>query len=141
MANIKFYSNYNSKEKKFFISGKNEKNVYYSLWKSKEFNTDLYFDNDKFKKGCEIDKSKLKLLPREDGEESKVLVFKLAEDEKQYCISKEEIESRKKNKTNTYVDFIMPLFIDLFNSNPTLTISDEMSSKINDFKNKEKQEF
>lgn len=106
---IKFYANYNSKTKKYFISGKNEKGKYYSLWKSPEFNKDLYLSTNIFKKGIEIEKSKLKLLDSED-KESKVLVFKYAEDEKQYCITKEDIEVQKEereiyiNKSNQSVN-------------------------------------
>ena len=126
---IKFYANYNSKQKKYFISGKNEKNKYFSLWKNPDFNSDLYLDTNRFKKGCEIEKSKLKLLAREDGEESKVLMFKNAEDEKQFCITKEDIEKRKeeqkkksKGVDNSYCEFVIDLFKDLFNSNKDLVI-------------------
>lgn len=95
---IKFYANY--KNKKYFISGKNEKNKYFSLWKNPDLteNKDLYLDTEKFKHGVEIDKKKLKLLPREDGEESKVLVFKDFENEKEFLISKQGIEKRKQQK-------------------------------------------
>ena len=73
---IKFYANYNSEQKKYYISGKNEKNKWFSLWKNPDINKELYLDTNKFKKGIEIEKRKLKLLEREDGEESKVLMFK-----------------------------------------------------------------
>lgn len=97
---IKFYSNY--KNKKFYVSGKNEKNRWFSLWKNPDFNNELYLDTQKFKGGVEIEKSKLKLLPNDNGEESKVLVFKNAEDEKEFCITKEDIEKRKQErKTKT----------------------------------------
>lgn len=140
---IKFYANYNSKQKKYFISGKNEKNKYFSLWKNPDFNNEIYLDTNKFKKGCEIEKTKLKLLAREDGEESKVLMFKNAEDEKEYCITKEQIEKRKqeqKNKKtgvdNSYCEFIVDLFKELFETNPDLKIGEMAKEQIERFNNK-----
>lgn len=117
---IKFYANFNSKQHKYFISGKNEKNKYYSLWKSDEFNPDFYFDTNLFKNGQEIEKSKLKLLKREDGEESKVLVFKDGSDELVYCVSKAELEKRKSqqksssnNVKNEDIDLIFDIIKEL----------------------------
>ena len=98
MASIKFYANY--KNGKYYISGKNEKGVWFSLWKSKEFNENLYLDTNKFKGGVEINKDDLKILPNDSGAVSKVLVFKTADAEKQYCITKEEIEKNKQARQN-----------------------------------------
>lgn len=98
MATIKFYANY--KNGSYYISGKNEKDKWFSLWKSKEFNENLYLDTNKFKGGVEIDKNDLKILPNENGGVSKVLVFKTADAEKKYCITKEEIEKNKQARQN-----------------------------------------
>lgn len=94
MSTIKFYRNY--KNGRFYLSGKNEKDKWFYLNKSKDFNTDLYLDNDKFIKGLEIDKANLKLLEDTDN----ILVFKTAEVEKNYCIDKAEIEKRKADRSN-----------------------------------------
>ena len=131
---IKFYANYNQKDRRYFISGKNEKNKYYSLWKNPEFENNWYLDTDLFKGGLEIEKSKLKLLPREDGEESKVLVFKNLEDEKGLCISQEDIQKRKKAKKqsveNSYVNYVLDLFRDLFANNKGLKIGDKTKDQL-----------
>lgn len=137
---IKFYANYNSQQKKYFISGKNDKGKYFSLWKNPDFNNDVYLDTNKFKKGLEIDKSKLKLLAREDGEESKVLMFKNAEDEKEYCITKEDIEKRKQEQTNkkkyvnnSYCEYIVDLFRDLFTANENLVVGELMKKQFEQY--------
>ena len=130
MATIKFYSNY--KNKKFYVSGKNEKNKWFSLWKNPDFNNELYLDTQKFKGGVEIDKSKLKLLPNDSGKESKVLVFKNSEDEKEFCIDKAEIEKRKQErktkKTSNSEDYIEDIIRELFRVNDTLKYGDLIKS-------------
>lgn len=141
---IKFYANYNSEQKKYYISGKNEKNKWFSLWKNPDINKELYLDTNKFKKGIEIEKRKLKLLEREDGEESKVLMFKNEADELEYCISKEEIEKRKKNKqeiNNSYAEFVIDLFINLFDANKELKIGDFLEQQIAQFRKKQPDEL
>lgn len=115
---IKFYANY--KDGKVFISGQNNKKVWFSLWKSTEFNKDLYLENDKFKGGLEIDKQVLRLLDDKPG--CRVLVFKDAEEEAKYCISKEEVEKRKtqrkakKNSTNIF-DYVNDIIKELVETN------------------------
>lgn len=115
---IKFYSNY--KDGKVFISGQNDKKVWFSLWKSTEFNKNLYLENDKFKGGLEIDKQVLRLLDDKPG--CRVLVFKDAEEEAKYCISKEEVEKRKaqrkakKNSTNIF-DYVNDIVKELIETN------------------------
>lgn len=130
MATIKFYSNY--KNKKIYVSGKNEKSKWFSLWKNPDFNNELYLDNQKFKGGVEIDKSKLKLLPNDSGEESKVLVFKNAEDEKEFCIDKVEVEKRKQERkaktTSKSEDYIEDMIRELFRLNDTLKYGDLIKS-------------
>lgn len=141
---IKFYANYNSEQKKYYISGKNEKNKWFSLWKNPDINKELYLDTNKFKKGIEIEKRKLKLLEREDGEESKVLMFRNEVDELEYCISKEEIEKRKKDKqaiNNSYAEFVIDLFINLFDANKELKISDFLEQQIAQFRKKQPDEM
>lgn len=118
MSTIKFYSNY--KDGKVFISGQNEKKVWLSLWKSTDFNKDLYLDNDRFKGGLEIDKSVLKLHDDKIG--CRVLVFKDAEEEAKYCITKEEVEKRKKARqtkatTKNIFDYVDDVVRELFNEN------------------------
>ena len=121
MSTIKFYSNY--KDGKVFVSGQNEKKVWFSLWKSTEFNKDKYLDNDKFKGGLEIDKSVLKL--HDDKAGCRVLVFKDAEEEAKYCIDKEEVERRKKERnakktkstTQNIFDYIDDIIRELFDYN------------------------
>lgn len=118
MSTIKFYSNY--KDGKVFISGQNEKKVWLSLWKSTDFNKDMYLDNDKFKGGLEIDKSVLKLHDDKPG--CRVLVFKDAEEEAKYCITKEEVEKRKKARqtkatTKNIFDYVDDIVRELFDYN------------------------
>ena len=118
MSTIKFYSNY--KDGKVFISGQNEKKVWLSLWKSTDFNKDMYLDNDKFKGGLEIDKSFLKLHDDKIG--CRVLVFKDAEEEAKYCITKEEVEKRKKARqtkvtTKNIFDYVDDIVRELFDYN------------------------
>lgn len=115
MSTIKFYRNY--KDGKVFISGQNEKKAWLSLWKSTDFNKDMYLDNDKFKGGLEIDKSVLKLYDNEPG--CRVLVFKDAEEEAKYCITKEEVEKRKKARqtkatTKNIFDYVDDIVRELF---------------------------
>ena len=117
MSTIKFYSNY--KDGKVFISGQNEKKVWLSLWKSTDFNKDMYLDNDKFKGGLEIDKSVLKLHDDKPG--CRVLVFKDSEEEAKYCITKEEVEKRKKARqtkatTKNVFDYIDDIVREFFES-------------------------
>ena len=138
MATIKFYSNY--KNKKFYVSGKNEKNKWFSLWKNPDFNNELYLDTQKFKGGVEIDKSKLKLLPNDSGEESKVLVFKNAEDEKEFCIDKVEIEKRKQERTkkkqsvnNDFCEFVVDMFRDLFKENNELKVGEVIRKQFEEY--------
>ena len=141
---IKFYANYNSEQKKYYISGKNEKNKWFSLWKNPDINKELYLDTNKFKKGIEIEKGKLKLLEREDGEESKVLMFRNEADELEYCISKEEIEKRKNKKqaiNNSYAEFVIDLFINLFDANKELKIGDFLEQQIAQFRKKQPDEL
>lgn len=104
-THIVFYANWNSKDRRYFISGKNEKNKFFSLWKNPNFeeNKDMYINTNLFKGGYPIAKAELKLLPTEDGSESKVLVFKDPSIEKTFLITKEEIAKRKeqaKKKSN-----------------------------------------
>lgn len=129
MSTIKFYANF--KNGKFFISGKNEKGDYYSLWKNPnlEGNEDFYLDIKKFRGGLEIDKTELKLLPREDGEPSKVLVCKTAEIERKYLISKEEVEKQKNSRKSSgegvkkeIVEYVLDLFECLYLLNPDLAL-------------------
>lgn len=91
---IKFYRNY--AKGRFYVSGKNHKGKWFYLNKSKEFNGELYLDNEMFIKGLEIDKQLLKIV---DGTDN-VLVFRNAEDEKIYCVTKEEIEQKKQQRQN-----------------------------------------
>ena len=126
---IKFYANY--KNKKFYVSGKNHQNKWFSLWKNPEFDNGTYLDTQAFKGGVEIDKTLLKLLPNENGEESKVLVFKSEEEEKKYCITKEDIEKRKQAQAkkkqsvdNAYCEFVIDLFRDLFVANQNLVVGE-----------------
>ena len=118
MSTIKFYSNY--KDGKVFISGQNEKKVWFSLWKSTEFNKDMYLDNDRFKGGLEIDKSVLKLHDDKIG--CRVLVFKDEAEEAKYCITKEEVEKRKKARqtkatTKNIFDYVDDIVRELFDYN------------------------
>lgn len=118
MSTIKFYSNY--KDGKVFISGQNEKKVWFSLWKSTEFNKDKYLDNDRFKGGLEIDKQYLKLHDNEPG--CRVLVFKDEAEEAKYCITKEEVEKRKKARqtkstTKNIFDYVDDIVKNLVNDN------------------------
>lgn len=134
---IKFYANWSNKDKRYFVSGKNEKNKYYSLWKNPEFENEMYMDTDKFKGGFEIEKSKLKILKREDGQESKVLVFKNLEDELSICVSKEDLEKRRraKKQTNSHADFVIDLFKCLFDTNKDLKCEGLLKEKISEANN------
>lgn len=125
---IKFYANWDTKTRRFYISGKNEKGQYFNLWKSKEFNDDLYLYTDMFKKGVEISKDVLKILPRDDGNPSSVLVFKTAEEEAKYSISKEEMEKAKEDRAKTPVsveEYVNKLFKDLFKCNDMLSCGND----------------
>lgn len=139
MSSIKFYANYSDKDKRYFISGRsskkeNGKAIFFSLWANPDFESKLYFDTDLFKKGVEIDKTLLKVLPREDGQPSRVLVFKDEAEQNKYCISKEEIEKRKNRKSkgisNSYCEYVLDLFKDLFKANENLKIGEFIQNEI-----------
>ncbi len=106
---IKFYKQWSKQNHAFYLSGKNEKGKYFSLWKSKEFNNDLYLNNNLFTKGLEIEKSKLKLL--ENNTDCKVLVFKNANDEREICITKEDIEKQKEERKKINFDVSDAIFV------------------------------
>ena len=94
---IKFYKNWSDAKKVFFVSGKNEDGKYFSLWLNPDFQKDgEYLDNDKFSKGLAISKSDLKLL--EQNKDCKVLVFRTEEKQKEFTITKEQIEEKKSKK-------------------------------------------
>lgn len=116
-THIVFYANYNTKDKRYFISGKNEKGKFFSLWKNPNFdeNEGMYINTNLFKGGYPIAKANLKLLPTEDGSESKVLVFNDPAIEKTFLITKEEIAQRKEQakKKSTDVDLIADLLKEL----------------------------
>ena len=79
------------------LSGKNEDGKYFSLWLNPDFQKDgEYLDNDKFSKGLAISKNDLKLL--EQNKDCKVLVFRTEEKQKEFTITKEQIEERKSKK-------------------------------------------
>lgn len=124
---MKFFRFY--KNKRYYLSGKSEKSgKWYFLNKSHEENKDLYLDNERFAKGLEIADA---LLGVEVGTDN-VLVFRTAEDERKYCISKEELDQRKANKkvqSNSAFDFIKDIIKELFMENEEL-IAGEHISKI-----------
>ena len=139
---IKFYKNI--KNGRYFISGKNDKDKWFFLNKNKDFNDGLYLDNDKFKGGCDVFCKDLKLL--ENDKNCNILVFKTAEAERGFCISKEEIEKRekarkeKKTITNDTYNFVGELFAELVKLNSDVL---DFGEKINDLVakfNKENEE-
>ncbi len=115
MNSIKFFANF--KNGKYFISGKNEKGIWYSLWVLPE-DKDLFFDVAKFKGGLEIDKDVLTLLPDKDGNVGRVLVFKNKEEQNKYTIKKEDLSKKNKKGINADIcTYILSLFVDLINVN------------------------
>ncbi len=129
---IKFYSNF--KNGKVFVSGKNEQEKWFSLWKNADINEDLYLDNSKFKDGIEIEKSKLKL--KDNDKDCKILVFKNEADEKEFCITKEEIDKRKQKSAKfnkKIVDnvqaYVNDIIVELFKNNSNL-VAGELIEKI-----------
>lgn len=94
---IRFYKNYSTKNKRFFVSGKGANDKYFSLGLRPETReSGLYLNNSLFEKGIDIEKSKLELLEK-DNKDCNILVFKTPEDEHQYTITKEDIDKRKNN--------------------------------------------
>lgn len=87
---IKIYKNYSKNNKKFYLSTKVNEEYYYI---NKSHNDDLYLDMDALH-GKELSKELFKL--KEKG--SKILIFKDADKEREFCITKEEIEKRKQER-------------------------------------------
>ena len=117
------------KNKRYYLSGKSAKtNKWYFLNKTHQANQELYLDMEKFAKGLEVDD---KLLTVKEGTDN-VLVFKTAESEREYCISKEEVAKRKEQRQAQSVspfDFIKDIIKELFMENEEL-IAGEHISKI-----------
>lgn len=134
METIKFYRQF--KNGKYFISGKNENDKWFFL--NKEHNKDLYLDYDKFKNGLSIDKIDLKL---KDGTEN-VLILKNEEIERKYCITKEEVEERKKKrKIESYspFDYVNEIIKEIIVTNDLLC--GQMCEKLFLKKEEEKEEL
>lgn len=111
MEKIKIYKNYSKNNKKYYLATKVGE-VYYYI--NKAHNDDLYLDMDALHQK-ELDKSLFKLK-----ENSNILVFKDAEEEKKYCITKEEIEKRKqerKTQSTSAFDYVNDLIKELITTN------------------------
>ncbi len=87
---LTIYKNYSKNNKKFYLSTKVGDEYYYI---NKSHNEDLYLDMDSLHRK-ELPKELFKL--KEKG--SKILVFKSAEKEKEFCMTKEELEKRKQER-------------------------------------------
>ena len=139
---IKFYANY--KNGRYYISGKNEKNKWFSLWKNPEFSPNMYLDTEMFKGGIEIPKERLKLLPDEEGNVGKVLVFKTEDFERDFTISAEEIEKRKANKkerkNSNAFDYVEDIIKELFANNPDLKAGKIMQKILNELQDAPEEE-
>lgn len=136
MMKIKFYSNYNKQNNRYFISGKNPTTgKFYNIWKNPDFNQDCYLDNSKFKNGVEINGALLKFLTP-DVEGSNVLVFKTAEEERKFCIPKKFTNA----KTENIYNFLADILNDLFLKNEILSKSELIDEFINNFKSEEPEE-
>lgn len=136
---IKFYRNY--KDGRYFVSGKNEQGRWFYLYKT--HNTDLYLDNEKFAKGLEIDKSKLTLKEKDD-KDCNILVFKTAELEREFCVSKEELAKRKEQKkvqSTSAFDFVKDIIIELFEQNEELIAGKLITSILQSKATKENETF
>ena len=71
-------------------------------------------------------------------------MFKNEADELEYCMSKEEIEKRKNKKqaiNNSYAEFVIDLFINLFDANKELKIGDFLEQQIAQFRKKQPDEL
>lgn len=112
---ITIYKNYSKTSKKYYLCAKVNGEYYFI---NKEYNEDLYLDMDKFN-GKSFDKTLFKLKDKN----SKILIFKDAEEEKKYCITKEEIDKRKQERktqsTNAF-DYINDLIKEIITTNDLL---------------------
>ena len=117
------------KNKRYYLSGKSTKTgKWYFLNKSHQANQELYLDMEKFAKGLEVADA---LLAVKEGTDN-VLVFKTAESEREYCITKEEVAKRKEQRqtqSTSPFDFIKDIIKELFMENEEL-IAGEHISKI-----------
>lgn len=112
MEKIKIYKNYSKSTKRYYLSTKVGEEYYYI---NKSHNDDLYLDMDALHQK-ELDKTLFKLKDKN----SYILIFKDAEEEKKYCITKEEIEKRKqerKTQSTSAFDYVNDLIKELITTN------------------------
>ena len=112
MEKITIYKNYSKNNKRYYLATKVGENYYYI---NKVHNEDLYLDMDALHKK-ELDKSLFKLKEKN----SNILVFKDADKEREFCITKEEIEKRKqerKTQSTSVFDYVNDLIKELITTN------------------------